>query len=700
MPELLSEPELYEQGLNLFKPVADLDAYSWCEKYLHVRDGKWTARRAALLKHWYDIASARITGKEMPGDPYAHLCESISLVTITQIAKTTFILSLIAWLIANHNVEMGLYLSREKEYKRIKKRSIRPMIEKTDILNALLPQTEEARERAMASNDITIGGSLLHLLNGNVVEDLRGMPLEFVAADEIEQLVADIEKQGSPIELMHGRQRTYPFSKLFVGVSSPAALDGHAWSSVCAGSHERLMVVCENCGCCDYLNMNNMVLQSGIEGTKKLSDFPPEIIIKEQLTRWHCSYGCLHAAIAVERMLNNGIDHSRWIAGDWALTDDHPGGIWVPNSRFDTSGRLQEIIPPETRARSGWANALYSTFTTLDTVAADMVKKFDHGKPKTKKAWVNTEKCEPWIHVFTPTTTDELKNIACHGYQCGLCPIDPDYIILSFDQQGNMRGKFWYPWIVRGFQRRAAGGAESWLIACGKAMSESEREATEERMWPCGSGGIQRAADVVSMDVANGNYRAQGYIWASDNDAPSKRVCLWGDDRQKSGEYWKESPIPDPRKKRKTSRPYGVHEWIIHPHHWRGVLQERLMGSEMEPPFHIPNAETIPDYYLRSMTAEEMLLKNRRAVGGGYEEVMVWEPRITSQSDSGAPNRRKDNHWADAEKMCIALAEIIGLNDPLETIALNTSPRNDARNTPDNDSFDDHDVGDYTSGVW
>ncbi len=660
MNAVLSEFDLYCKAIDLLTPNKAPSAFDWCSKQLHLRDGKWEARRAGIMKHWYDIASARITGNPIPGDPYAHLTEEIYLITITQIAKTTFLLSLLAWLQAHYPYEMGLYMSREKDYRRIKERSLKPMIEKSPALFDLLPESLEGRERALASSSISLAASLLHLLNGNIVEDLRGLPLTIAMADEIEQLTKDIAGQGSVIDMILGRQRTKIFDRLFIGTSSPVALNGYAWTGLCKGSHERPMVICEQCGCCDFLDMNNITIKSGIEDGKTLRDFPPEVILKEGLARWHCSNGCLHDANAVERMLQDCIIHSRWIAGKWAQTKDNPSGIWTPESEFDVNGCLMGIIPPETRVRSGWANAFYSSFTTLDGIAAAKVTKFEHGTLAAKKTWTNTEANMPWIHVFTPTNTDEIKSKACRGYAFNTCPIEPDLLFLVFDQQGNNPGQFWYPWVLRGFMY----GGESYLIACGKAMNETERDEIEEQSWVVGD--KQRGVDLTAIDVANGNYRPHGYLWASED--ANNRVCLWGDNRMRPGETWAAvgEASENTKKRRRTSKPSNVNEWRLHPHYWRGELQERLLQKENAPAFHLPAAGQLPKYYLQSMTAEERVVQQRRIVGGGYEDAVVWMPRVTSQTDDTV-NVRKDNHWADCEKMAIALAEILEVNVDTDT---------------------------------
>jgi hypothetical protein len=77
-------------------------------------------------------------------------------------------------------------------------------------------------------------------------------------------------------------------------------------------------------------------------------------------------------------------------------------------------------------------------------------------------------------------------------------------------------------------------------------------------------------------------------------------------------------------------------------------------------------------------------------VGGGFEEIVVWVPRVTSQTDETV-NVRKDIHWADCEKMHLALADILGINKQTERQA-NNGPRVTDVEDLANEAFD--------GGVW
>ena len=666
-------------ALALLAPPASASAWDWCAAHLHLRGGRWDPRRAGLMRHWYDIATARISGVPLRHDPWAHRTEELYLVLIAQLAKTTYMQSVLAWAIANHPREMAWYGTRGKDVSRFRKRALVPMIESTAQLNALLPTSQEAREIALGSDLLQLGGSILYLLNANLLDDLRSLALPLISVDEFNRLDEDLEQEGDPIDLAKVRQRTLPHDRLLMASTTPSSVNGHGWRRLRSGSHERPLVICPPCQGADVLDDRQVCSSTELP----LAEYPTTVLVRDRLARWACHHcGTLHNAAEVRTMVLECIaSGGRWCQGTWSQSDDHPGGHWQPVGDFDENGRLVRIIPPETTIRSGWANALYSPDVTLDGFAAGMVSKLIRGKESEKRTWTNTEACRPWIHQFIPASTDDIVAAACRGYAFGSCPSqDCEWLVLTIDQQGNQAGHFWFPWVLRAW----ALGGESWLVAAGKAEGEANLDDLIDRLWPIGS--QSRSPDLVAMDVANPNYRQRGYLWAAED--PRRRICLRGDSRLDSGETWREVPA-DTKRAHRTSRPAEVHEWRIHPHHWRTILHESMLARHGRPPWHLPSDP--PKYYLQSLNAEDQTVENRRVTGGGFEEVVVWVPRITSQTDDSV-SVRKDLHWADCEKMQCALADIFGFAKPVDADLPATPPQNVEEPAPSQAGFQD--------GVW
>lgn len=677
-PGLADVAACRQLALSLLAPAASADLWPWCAAHLHLRTGRWEPGRADLMRHWYDLACARIANLPDPADPGAHLTEQIYLILSGQIAKTTLSLAVAAWVMAEHPREIAWYGTRLKDLQRIRRRSLLPMIERSPPLARLLPASKEARDTALGADMIELGSALMYLLVGNLIDDLRSLPLPLILVEEFDQLGDDIGRQGDPIEQMQVRQRTHPHDRLLLGSTSPSTITRPGWSRLCSGSHERPLVRCPDCGGCHYLD-DRLVTSATAHS---LEHYPPAVIRREGLARWTCIHcGVLHPARAVRAMVRECAQAQRWVAGTWAPTDDHPDGHWTPQAEFAEHGRLLRIIPPDTTTRSGWANSLYSRDVTLDVFAADMVAKYHHGKPSQQKTWTNHEACRPWIHTVAASTTDDVR-AACQDYAHGSCPVAADLVILVWDQQGNQEGRFWFPGVVRAWAK----GLGSWLVWSGRANTEAERDALEDRLFPVGD--QHRAADVVVMDCANPNYRQRAYLWAAEH--PARRLVLRGDSRLDPGETWREVPPPDGRRAARTSRPASVREWRIHPHYWRTALHESMLGDAARLPWHLPGDP--PDFYLRSLTAEEQTTKLVRVTGGGYQEMVIWEPRVTTATDESM-SVRKDEHWADAEKMQLAIADILHLTDPADPATLTPTTQEPDRDDDDSATY-------FGSRVW
>lgn len=647
MVALLTSP-LRRLALQSLAPIRSASAWDWSMSELRREDNThFDERRALLFRHWYDIFTARITGIPKVGDPWAHRCEQLYLVTIAQLAKTQTAVNCLLWALANHPRNAGLYFAREKDYRRTRRRMLVPMIERSPALASLLPSSEDARSLALGTDCLTLGHVGLYLLNGKLIDDWRSLPLPLIVADEMEQYPVDCEEQGDPIELGLIRQTTFPHDSLFFGVTSPASIRGHGWRRLLKGSHERPLVACPDCSGLHWLDWRLIV---PIDPIRKLAEISPDEIRNTLCVRWTCPWcGCLHDDNAVRAMVLNCCEHSRWIPGTWTQSDDDPDGKWtaLPGT-LDSAGRLIHYVPPETAIRSGWAPGLYSVHQTLSRFAADLVDKRLNGTEETAKTWTNARACEPWTRIFVENTTDDIAAASASTYALGTCPVEAERVVVVFDQQGNTASLYNWPWIARAL---CADGS-SYLVGVGRADSPEERDEVEDRLWPIGRRRI--SADLVAMDSANPNARQDVYLWASER--PDLRVCLRGDDRMRVGETWREVPPPRPGE-RKTSRPADVREWLIHPHFWRSQLHACVLHEAPAPAWFMPS--DTPARYQRSLTSEVRAVELRRVTGGGYEEVIVWKPREIRRGD-GRVSVRKDQHWADCEKMFLALCEIRG----------------------------------------
>jgi len=635
-------------------PPQAQDVWRWCSDHLVMEDGRrWSTERALIMRRWLRLVQARLSGRPDPRDPYAHLCEQLWICAATQIVKTTFLHDVLLYTLANFPRKAALYMGRGADLKDNRIFRLQARLERIKALERRLPRGDEARERALGTRTWSIGTGLQFFLNGNVIDDLRSGNYGLIAADELERFDLDVGGYGDPIDQMASRQRTYPRSRLLIGASSPGVLSGHMWRRLTVGaSDERLMITCSTCAASDWLNPTNIVLS----GDHRWNEVSPAAVRQQRLARYVCTFcGVLHDGEALRTMSRDAVHQERWSAGTWSVSPEYPDGHWVPHADRDGNGRLTQIYPVEGFVRSAQMGSLFSIDQTLDEFASGWAKA-SQGTEGNRKTFINNERAECWLRTVTEADTDKIKatTTPTEAYQFGHgLPHAAPYLLLIFDQQGNSRDTWWFPWVLRAF----APGGESWLVDAGRANTIEERDALEQRSWMIG--GVPKKPTKTAMDCGNGNYLFEAYLWASKR--PADRVLVRGDPRAKDGIPWAEV-VDKPGTKRRTPKPPNVREWKVHPHYWRTELWDAiraLPSSSVDRPR--PRwwlADGTPDFYLNSLTSEEQVVERRR-VPGGWAQQVVWRPRVIN-STGDSISERTDNHWWDNEANALALAHILG----------------------------------------
>lgn len=645
---------------ELLAPPPAPEPYEWVARTLTMpQGGPWLRRRGDLFAKWHRVHAARITGQPMDGDPWAHRCEQLYLVLSSQIAKTMTLLAMLTYGTRWRPAKSALIMARDKDLIDTKDSRLRPMLEHTPCLDALLPAGIDARTQALSGDLWQIGAAILLWRKASAAGDLASQDIVRAYCDEIGRWPIDVEGEGDPLLLTLARQRTYPHDRILVGATTPKGVDGHAWSRLCMGSHERPLALCERCGAAHQLDhrcIRLADLRTKTEDAERaLEDVHPDEILADHLGRWACPWcGSLHDDSAVRRLVLECARAQRWVPGDYLLNEDYPGGHWRPRADLTTTGRLLRYDPPETIIRSAWANALYSVDVTATGFAAAKAHQWIRGSEAKKRAWINNEACEPKIPVVTTVNTTDITAKTAGAYRTGNCPETTDLCILVADQQGNTYETTWFPWVRVHVKR----GGESWRVDMGKTVTGpagwADLEQLADTLYPNGS--EQRAADYVVVDSANGNMRQHLYDWA--NLDPARRLLVRGDRYLKPDEKWLPVHATSTGKK-KTSRPAAVREWRIHPHLWRTRAFDRFTRRPWEPTWHMP--EDAPTWYTRSLTSEYADTVDRRTKDG-WDQVVVWQPRMTPNPE-GEPIPRRDTHWFACEAYAAAIIDILGFGD-------------------------------------
>lgn len=639
-------------ALQALSPPREGDIWDWCRRHARMRDGsRWQPQRARLLRRWYRVAQARLSRLPMVDDPWAHRCEQLWGVAAAQISKSTWLHWVLLSSIALYPRLMAFYMNRDQDLEETVKTKLRPQLENTAPLAAMLPEGDEGRRRALAAGLWSVGVSQLLFKLGSVADDLRSVSPDLMALDEFDRYPLDVEGMGDPLDSAIARQVTLARVRLLLGSTSPTTLSGHGWRRLCAGTHERLLVTCPHCGAAWDLVDARVSLIDG-----KLEDVHPRDIEKHQLARYTCNKeGCQLNDDQLRRALHAAIEADTWCQGTWAIDKANPGGAWHPHpDALDSAQRIRRIPPAESENRSWWASALYAEHLPL-TGYAKLLAAALQGRITNRQAHTNNQAAEPHLIAVeaNPLSAVDIGNKARlpTAYTWGTCPSPVRWLVGFQDQQGNTVEACWYPWIIVGF----TDSGDGYLVDAGTCRTDNQgaadahMDATEARTWEIA--GVQRGVDLWVRDSSNGNLKPRHYMWAA--GAPARRVLFYGQPRLPAGITWREE-VETSAKRRRTPKPVDVREWAVAPHHWRTETWDRLIGAR-PPRLWLPT--NVPAFVLESFTSEERVEETRR-VAGGYAQMVIWKPRTISTT-SEKTTFRDDTHWWDGLVGCVEADDIL-----------------------------------------
>lgn len=628
------------------KPIS-----AWCEQHLmHPRGSGPAAHDRAITPywdHWLRIAQSRLQGRALDADPWAHRTEQIWLVTGNQLGKTMgFLLALWAWVCACEPRATGIVYPRLADLRRAQRSRARRLLELSPRLELLIPGGAAERERRLGQSLWDLATCPTYWLNGGAALDLRTMDLPLILADEFDGYPQNVEGEGSPLKLLADRQKTYPTERLLVGITTPSWVSGHGWQRLHAGSHERLLISCPDCGAHDWLNPEHL---------RAPEDATPDDIQLHDLARWHCrhcgtglSTAHIRAAIAAACAADRFTAAGGWVPGRWEADDRSAGGgLWAPQAVVcDRTGRISTPATPATTVRSGQLGSLYSPFISLGAYMADQLRSAATSEPD-RIAHANGWAGMPATAARDAVDETDLADAdASADYPHGQCPAAACWIIVTFDQQGMVAERSWFPYVVRAW----ADNGESWLIEAGKVTGFDQASGLLRRQWLVG--GQARGVDYASMDAANGSMMRTIRRWCAEE--PRRRISL-----AMSGTLAPDHPLSwEQANAKNAARLCGLPiVYTGNAHLFRDELLEHMRRAPGRPAWRIPM--DAPPFYRESLLSEERVM-GRRVIRGRVVEALVWRPR-TYQLPDGRTIERSDNHWWDCEVCQMALVTILGL---------------------------------------
>lgn len=197
--------------------------------------GPWRTARTPYLREPMDCMG-----------PYSK-AEMVVLMFGAQTGKTEASVNVLGHLI---DVEPGptMYVSPTVDMaKRTSRQRIQPLIEETRVLRDLVDKSRARDEfNTMLAKDFP--GGLLVMTGANSATGLRSMPARTIFFDEVDAFPADVDDEGSPVELALKRQSTFSDRKTWAASTPTTKGTSRIEALFETSSQCRYYVPCPHCG--------------------------------------------------------------------------------------------------------------------------------------------------------------------------------------------------------------------------------------------------------------------------------------------------------------------------------------------------------------------------------------------------------------------------------------------------------------------
>ncbi len=305
------EFDLITGFLEGLRPEPQLSVSDWSDKYRFLSStassepGLWRTERTPYLREILDKLSAN--------DP----TKRVVVMKGAQLGFTEAGCNWIGYVIDAAPGPMLAVMPTDDTVKRNSKMRIAPMIEASPRLRDKIA-SPRSRDGDNNTTQKSFPGGVLVLTGANSAVGLRSMPVRYLFLDEIDGYPADLDGEGSPIDLARARTRTFAKKKEYL-VSTPVTAGASAIETEFATTDQRYYhVPCPHCGGMQPLVWDNVRWEHGNPDT----------------ARYECSEcGDLIEERHKPLMLANG----RWVANAPQLASKHSAGYHI-NSLYSPHG--------------------------------------------------------------------------------------------------------------------------------------------------------------------------------------------------------------------------------------------------------------------------------------------------------------------------------------------------------------------------
>jgi phage terminase large subunit GpA-like protein len=421
LPPLSPIAQIRQSYAAGIRPDTRLLVSEWADRHRRLpkkssaEPGPWRTSRTPYLREIMDCMSATSE------------VEEVVVMKASQVAGTEAILNALGYLIDHAPGPVILVQPTVELAKRFSRQRLDPLL--IDTPN-LARKVAESRARdsgnTMLSKDFP-GGQLI-VTGANSAVGLRSMPAQCALMDEIDGYPGDVDEEGSPIDLVEARQRTFARRKR-MKVSTPTIEGRSAIEAAYAASDQRRFYVpCPACGEMQPLEFARLVW------TKLL--LPPERAV----------YECCACGAAIQNHQKTGM----LAAGEWrtrrsvllreaaAVLARADGGVHDPEVRREYDALIAEAgeaEPAGGKVRGYHLNALYAPVGWMSWGEIALAFSKAYRDPEKHRAFVNTVLGECWSSQGGEAPAWEGLKKRVEHYTIGTIPIGVLLLTAGVDVQ-------------------------------------------------------------------------------------------------------------------------------------------------------------------------------------------------------------------------------------------------------------------------
>ena len=272
---LSNETPVDKMFRSTIRPNEKLLVSEWADKYRYLSRksspeyGIWRTSRTPYLRRPMEVLSE-----------HSHYQEVI-VMKGSQVGFSECGFNWIGYIIDHAPGPVMMVMPTESTAKRNVKMRIEPMIDESPSLREKIGE-KKYRDKENTTMLKNFPGGVLIVTGGNSAIALRSVPIKYLFIDEEDAMVANLDGEGSPIDLAKARTRTFGSRKKIFRVSTPVYEDtstiNHAYKT---SSKERYYVPCPHCNGFQTIDWERIVWEDEDPETVHLECIHCKKLIKE-----------------------------------------------------------------------------------------------------------------------------------------------------------------------------------------------------------------------------------------------------------------------------------------------------------------------------------------------------------------------------------------------------------------------------------